>query len=92
MKCWFTKRYDPTHPFSILSSPTNQPTPPKQALAEELAPLYEQGQLDGFNLYVYGIVLKALQPQLLGGGGGNLEGRPRYVFVNARGDAVNVVI
>lgn len=62
----------------------NPPPPrlPKQALAEELGPLYAQGQLDGFNLYVYGIVLRALRPPalLLGGGGsgGGVEDRPRY--------------
>lgn len=59
------------------------PSLPKQALAEELGPLYARGQLDGFNIYIYGIVLRALQPPALFGsaGAGAAEDRPRYPSV-----------
>ncbi len=65
---------------------TQTPPPPLlKALAEELGPLYAQGKLDGFNLYVYGMVLKALRPRLVLGAGGSgsssVEGRPRSVGV-----------
>jgi hypothetical protein len=48
-----------------LSRERRPPALPTQALAKELGALYARQHLDGLNLYIYGVVLKELQPLIL---------------------------